>query len=87
MQDLGLKFKGKIVNRNMHILELMTFAFPGREHSGIEDARNTSQLAVKMMIDGCDIVITKFAKDCPKMHAKLKEQQLKFVTSSVRVKP
>ncbi|XP_071963742.1 uncharacterized protein [Antedon mediterranea] len=33
--------------------------FEGRQHSGLDDARNTSQLAWKMICDGCQMSITK----------------------------
>ena len=33
-------------------------SFEGREHSGIEDARNTAKLVVRMFQSGCPLSIT-----------------------------
>ncbi|KAM7419665.1 hypothetical protein PAMA_016655 [Pampus argenteus] len=41
--------------------------FSGREHSGLDDARNTAQLAARMMRDGCVMNITRILERTPSM--------------------
>lgn len=40
-------------------LQDLGIEFSGREHSGLDDARNTARLAWRMMTDGCFMKITK----------------------------
>ena len=40
-------------------LQEMGLAFEGREHSGLDDAKNTTKLVAKMIKDGCTLGITK----------------------------
>ncbi|XP_076004118.1 ERI1 exoribonuclease 2 [Genypterus blacodes] len=40
-------------------LQDLGIQFSGREHSGLDDARNTAQLAARMMRDGCVMRITR----------------------------
>ncbi|XP_042282034.1 ERI1 exoribonuclease 2 [Thunnus maccoyii] len=40
-------------------LQDLGIQFSGREHSGVDDARNTAQLAARMMRDGCVMKITR----------------------------
>ncbi|XP_008292116.1 ERI1 exoribonuclease 2 isoform X2 [Stegastes partitus] len=40
-------------------LQDLGIQFAGREHSGLDDARNTAQLAARMMRDGCVMKITR----------------------------
>ncbi|XP_057698919.1 ERI1 exoribonuclease 2 [Corythoichthys intestinalis] len=40
-------------------LQDLGIQFSGREHSGLDDARNTAQLATRMMKDGCVMKITR----------------------------
>uniref|UniRef100_A0AAY4B7L5 ERI1 exoribonuclease 2 n=1 Tax=Denticeps clupeoides TaxID=299321 RepID=A0AAY4B7L5_9TELE len=40
-------------------LQDLGIEFSGREHSGLDDARNTARLAWRMMTDGCFLKITK----------------------------
>ncbi|XP_011476202.2 ERI1 exoribonuclease 2 [Oryzias latipes] len=40
-------------------LQDLGLQFDGREHSGLDDARNTARLAAKMMRDGCVMKITR----------------------------
>uniref|UniRef100_A0A672YIP9 ERI1 exoribonuclease 2 n=1 Tax=Sphaeramia orbicularis TaxID=375764 RepID=A0A672YIP9_9TELE len=40
-------------------LQDLGIQFEGREHSGLDDARNTAQLAARMMRDGCIMKITR----------------------------
>ncbi|XP_061426910.1 ERI1 exoribonuclease 2 isoform X1 [Lethenteron reissneri] len=40
-------------------LQDLGICFTGREHSGLDDARNTAQLAWRMICDGCTMKITK----------------------------
>uniref|UniRef100_A0A3P8SSS3 ERI1 exoribonuclease 2 n=1 Tax=Amphiprion percula TaxID=161767 RepID=A0A3P8SSS3_AMPPE len=40
-------------------LQDLGIQFSGREHSGLDDARNTAQLAARMMRDGCVMKITR----------------------------
>ncbi|XP_029910694.1 ERI1 exoribonuclease 2 isoform X2 [Myripristis murdjan] len=40
-------------------LQDLGIQFSGREHSGLDDARNTAHLAVRMMRDGCVMRITR----------------------------
>ncbi|KAM3864622.1 ERI1 exoribonuclease 2 [Diretmus argenteus] len=40
-------------------LQDLGIQFSGREHSGLDDARNTAQLAGRMMSDGCVMKITR----------------------------
>ncbi|KAM6939475.1 ERI1 exoribonuclease 2 [Xenentodon cancila] len=40
-------------------LQDLGIQFAGREHSGLDDARNTAQLAARMMRDGCVMRITR----------------------------
>ncbi|NXQ24492.1 ERI2 exoribonuclease, partial [Alaudala cheleensis] len=40
-------------------LQDLGIAFEGREHSGLDDSRNTAHLAWRMMCDGCVLKVTK----------------------------
>uniref|UniRef100_A0A3P9MS50 ERI1 exoribonuclease 2 n=1 Tax=Poecilia reticulata TaxID=8081 RepID=A0A3P9MS50_POERE len=40
-------------------LQDLGIQFSGREHSGLDDARNTAQLAIRMMRDGCVLKTTR----------------------------
>lgn len=40
-------------------LQDLGIQFSGREHSGLDDARNTAQLAARMMRDGCIMKVTR----------------------------
>ncbi|CAH1254648.1 ERI2 [Branchiostoma lanceolatum] len=53
------KFYGRKPNGLKGALRDLGIEFEGREHSGIEDARNTAKLAWRMMGDGCVMQITK----------------------------
>ncbi|KAG7486065.1 ERI1 exoribonuclease 2 [Solea senegalensis] len=46
-------------------LQDLGIQFTGREHSGLDDARNTAQLAVRMMRDGCVMKITRSLERTP----------------------
>ncbi|XP_061626559.1 ERI1 exoribonuclease 2 [Phyllopteryx taeniolatus] len=46
-------------------LQDLGIQFCGREHSGLDDARNTAQLATKMMSDGCVMKITRSLERAP----------------------
>ncbi|XP_070841948.1 ERI1 exoribonuclease 2 [Chaetodon trifascialis] len=48
-------------------LQDLGIQFSGREHSGLDDARNTAQLAARMMRDGCVMKITKSLVRTPLM--------------------
>uniref|UniRef100_UPI003AABDC2A ERI1 exoribonuclease 2 n=1 Tax=Centroberyx gerrardi TaxID=166262 RepID=UPI003AABDC2A len=48
-------------------LQDLGIQFCGREHSGLDDSRNTAQLAVRMMRDGCVMKITKSQERTPLM--------------------
>ncbi|XP_053936333.1 ERI1 exoribonuclease 2 isoform X2 [Cuculus canorus] len=50
-------------------LQDLGIAFKGREHSGLDDSRNTARLAWRMMCDGCVLKIT---KSLDKAHTKNK---------------
>nr|XP_057924029.1 ERI1 exoribonuclease 2 isoform X2 [Doryrhamphus excisus]XP_057924038.1 ERI1 exoribonuclease 2 isoform X2 [Doryrhamphus excisus]XP_057924046.1 ERI1 exoribonuclease 2 isoform X2 [Doryrhamphus excisus]XP_057924054.1 ERI1 exoribonuclease 2 isoform X2 [Doryrhamphus excisus]XP_057924063.1 ERI1 exoribonuclease 2 isoform X2 [Doryrhamphus excisus]XP_057924071.1 ERI1 exoribonuclease 2 isoform X2 [Doryrhamphus excisus]XP_057924077.1 ERI1 exoribonuclease 2 isoform X2 [Doryrhamphus excisus]XP_05792408 len=52
-------------------LQDLGIQFCGREHSGLDDARNTAQLAARMMRDGCVMKITRslVREDKPKKPA------------------
>ncbi|CAL8331091.1 unnamed protein product [Lota lota] len=39
--------------------------FSGREHSGLDDSRNTAQLALRMMRDGCVMKLTRMQERAP----------------------
>uniref|UniRef100_A0A3B3DTH6 ERI1 exoribonuclease 2 n=1 Tax=Oryzias melastigma TaxID=30732 RepID=A0A3B3DTH6_ORYME len=43
-------------------LQDLGLLFDGREHSGLDDAKNTARLAAKMMRDGCVMKITRINK-------------------------
>ncbi|KAM4697751.1 ERI1 exoribonuclease 2 [Rhinophrynus dorsalis] len=48
-------------------LQDLGIEFSGREHSGLDDSRNTARLAWRMICDGCIMKITKsLDKVCPK---------------------
>ncbi|OXB72745.1 UNVERIFIED_CONTAM: hypothetical protein H355_009926 [Colinus virginianus] len=48
-------------------LQDLGLAFVGREHSGLDDSRNTARLAWRMICDGCVLKITKtMDKSCPR---------------------
>ncbi|XP_074550642.1 ERI1 exoribonuclease 2 [Halichoeres trimaculatus] len=46
-------------------LQDLGIQFSGREHSGLDDARNTAQLAARMMRDGCVMKITRSLMKTP----------------------
>ncbi|XP_035492885.2 ERI1 exoribonuclease 2 [Scophthalmus maximus] len=46
-------------------LQDLGIQFSGREHSGLDDARNTAQLAARMMRDGCVMKITRSLERAP----------------------
>ncbi|KAL2086511.1 hypothetical protein ACEWY4_017570 [Coilia grayii] len=46
-------------------LQDLGIEFSGREHSGLDDARNTARLAWRMIIDGCFMKITKSLDRAP----------------------
>ncbi|KAF7662370.1 hypothetical protein LDENG_00237430 [Lucifuga dentata] len=48
-------------------LQDLGIQFSGREHSGLDDARNTAQLAARMMRDGCMMRITRTLNRTPLM--------------------
>ncbi|KAM7394581.1 hypothetical protein PAMP_021372 [Pampus punctatissimus] len=48
-------------------LQDLGIQFSGREHSGLDDARNTAQLAARMMRDGCVMTITRILERTPSM--------------------
>ncbi|CAJ1054007.1 ERI1 exoribonuclease 2 [Xyrichtys novacula] len=48
-------------------LQDLGIQFSGREHSGLDDARNTAQLAARMMRDGCVMKITRSLVKTPLM--------------------
>ncbi|KAK3599310.1 hypothetical protein CHS0354_028675 [Potamilus streckersoni] len=56
------KFYGRKPNGLNGALEDLGISFQGREHSGLDDARNTAKLAWRMMCDGCVMKITKTIK-------------------------
>ena len=53
------KFYGRKPQGLNGALKDLAIEFQGREHSGIEDARNTGVLLLKMIGDGCPFKITK----------------------------
>ncbi|XP_062242898.1 ERI1 exoribonuclease 2 [Platichthys flesus] len=46
-------------------LQDLGIQFAGREHSGLDDSRNTAQLAARMMRDGCVMKITRSLERTP----------------------
>ncbi|KAI4893591.1 hypothetical protein NFI96_019286 [Prochilodus magdalenae] len=46
-------------------LQDLGIQFSGREHSGLDDARNTARLAWRMMTDGCVLKVTKSLNRAP----------------------
>ncbi|KAK5899011.1 hypothetical protein CesoFtcFv8_008532 [Champsocephalus esox] len=48
-------------------LQDLGIQFSGREHSGLDDSRNTACLAVRMMRDGCVMKITRSLEKAPSM--------------------
>ncbi|XP_034544679.1 ERI1 exoribonuclease 2 [Notolabrus celidotus] len=48
-------------------LQDLGIQFSGREHSGLDDSRNTAQLAARMMRDGCVMKITRSLVKTPLM--------------------
>ncbi|XP_040892372.1 ERI1 exoribonuclease 2 [Toxotes jaculatrix] len=48
-------------------LQDLGIQFSGREHSGLDDARNTAKLAARMMRDGCVMKITRSLERTPSM--------------------
>lgn len=56
----GRKPKG--LNGALHDLGIQ---FTGREHSGLDDSRNTARLAARMMMDGCILKTTKRLEKSP----------------------
>ncbi|KAF1394742.1 hypothetical protein PFLUV_G00004310 [Perca fluviatilis] len=48
-------------------LQDLGIQFSGREHSGLDDSRNTAQLAARMMRDGCMMKITRSLERKPSM--------------------
>ncbi|XP_069386844.1 ERI1 exoribonuclease 2 [Paralichthys olivaceus] len=48
-------------------LQDLGIKFSGREHSGLDDSRNTAQLAARMMRDGCVMKITRSLERTPSM--------------------
>ncbi|XP_032419895.1 ERI1 exoribonuclease 2 [Xiphophorus hellerii] len=48
-------------------LQDLGIQFSGREHSGLDDARNTARLAVRMMRDGCVLKATRSLERTPSM--------------------
>ncbi|XP_026158474.1 ERI1 exoribonuclease 2 isoform X1 [Mastacembelus armatus] len=48
-------------------LQDLGIQFSGREHSGLDDSRNTAKLAARMMRDGCVMKITRSLERTPSM--------------------
>ncbi|XP_042341499.1 ERI1 exoribonuclease 2 [Plectropomus leopardus] len=48
-------------------LQDLGIQFSGREHSGLDDSRNTAHLAARMMSDGCVMKITRSLERTPSM--------------------
>ncbi|XP_030206597.1 ERI1 exoribonuclease 2 isoform X1 [Gadus morhua] len=46
-------------------LQDLGIQFSGREHSGLDDSRNTAQLALRMMRDGCVMKLTRTQERAP----------------------
>ncbi|XP_005106384.1 ERI1 exoribonuclease 2 isoform X2 [Aplysia californica] len=46
-------------------LQDLGLIFDGRQHSGVDDARNTARVAWRMICDGCQLLITKTLKTTP----------------------
>ncbi|CAD5124542.1 DgyrCDS12820 [Dimorphilus gyrociliatus] len=44
-------------------LKYVGLEFQGRQHSGLEDSRNTAKLAYKLICDGCVLTLTRDSKD------------------------
>ncbi|XP_067673723.1 ERI1 exoribonuclease 2-like [Haliotis asinina] len=53
------KFYGRKPHGLNGALQSVGIEFEGREHSGVDDARNTARLAWRMMRDGCIMNVTK----------------------------
>ncbi|XP_046361280.2 ERI1 exoribonuclease 2-like [Haliotis rufescens] len=53
------KFYGRKPHGLNGALQAVGIEFEGREHSGVDDARNTARLAWRMMRDGCIMNVTK----------------------------
>ena len=64
-------YKSKPVGLN-GALEERGLMFAGREHSGIDDAKNTARLAFKMITDGCCFRVTKSLQGKPVLSLKPK---------------
>ncbi|EHB13210.1 Exonuclease domain-containing protein 1, partial [Heterocephalus glaber] len=57
-------------------LQEVGIEFSGREHSGLDDSRNTALLAWKMIRDGCLMKITRCLKQVPKKNPSLLARNL-----------
>lgn len=82
LQDLGIQFEGREhsgtqkrplvqINPNPKIKNFISFCC-GYPSSGLDDSRNTAQLALRMMRDGCVMKITRnlgrVSGRCPTMN-------------------
>ena len=53
-------------------LQDLGIAFEGRQHSGLDDARNTAKLVARVIADGGTIVLTKWTVNTKSVDARLK---------------
>ncbi|XP_060950234.1 ERI1 exoribonuclease 2 [Limanda limanda] len=65
-------------------LQDLGIQFAGREHSGLDDSRNTAQLAARMMRDGCVMKITRSLERTP---STVKPVIGKITTDKTKEKP
>ncbi len=42
------------------MLEMMEMQFEGREHCGLDDARNIARIAEQLLRDGCSVLYNRF---------------------------
>ncbi|NWI16761.1 ERI2 exoribonuclease, partial [Crypturellus soui] len=65
-------------------LQDLGIAFVGREHSGLDDSRNTARLAWRMICDGCVLKVTKsLNKAHPKENLISRPQRISFTDKAL----
>ncbi|GAB1609357.1 hypothetical protein Ahia01_001221200 [Argonauta hians] len=73
-------FYGRKPNGLNGALQELGFSFQGRQHSGLDDARNTAKLAWRMIQDGCQMKVTKTLSEVPAFSAPKKQIKVSMAT-------
>ncbi|XP_060606663.1 ERI1 exoribonuclease 2-like [Ruditapes philippinarum] len=80
------KFYDRKPNGLNGALQDLGIEFQGREHSGVDDARNTAKLAFRMIKDGCQMKVTKTLKTHERS-VSCNPTMLQYVSKATRTTP